>query len=340
MFQLYFDKNKAWVTERETLTVFSQGYDAVEIDMNFSDDWSGLAKIAVFRAYDTQIDIAVTGSSVEIPVNVLLKPNVHLLFGLYGVSSDGKTVIPTVWADLGIIQPAANPTDSDNYGPPALGLYAQVSALAAEAAAAAAQAISGNYSGTLTFSISSAGVLSVSRTIDGTTVSADIGGVTAYAAAVAGGYNGTLEEFQALLIANGRTASGVAALEEAMEEMESAVETASANASNAVSTANTAAAAASAASTAASAAQTAVAGKQAKYIEAEVQLESGAGPWNNLTATGMKSDSLVVWDAIPDDFVAACEANVHPTAKGTDVISFAADSALSDSITIKLAIFN
>ena len=56
MFRVQIEKNKAWVTERETLTLYCQGCDPVKIELSFNDEWDGLSKIAVFRAYDRQID--------------------------------------------------------------------------------------------------------------------------------------------------------------------------------------------------------------------------------------------------------------------------------------------
>jgi hypothetical protein len=340
MFQLIFDKNKAWVTERETLTVYSQGYDAAEIGLSLSEEWSSLSKIAVFRAYDTQIDVAVTGNSVEIPANVLLKPNVHLLFGLYGVSTDGTTVISTVGADLGIIQPAANPTDADNYGPPALGLYAQVAALAEAAQAAAATAASGTYAGSVTFSINDSGHMIMTVTNEGTPTETDLGPVSAYAAAVAGGYTGTYAEFQALLIANGATAYNVAQALEAVQSVTDTANAARTAAASAVSTASAAQTAAAAATSAASAAQTAANGKQSKYKTATVTLAANNTTWTDLTATGVTANNLVFWGAAPASFDAAAAALVHMTAQGDNTVSFAADTAPEEDLTFNLAIFD
>lgn len=340
MFQVYFDKNKAWVTERETLTMYSQGYDAVEIGMSFSAEWGSLSKIAVFRAYDAQIDLAVTGSSVEVPVNVLLKPNVHLMFGLYGISTDGQTVIPTVWADLGIIQPTANPTAADNYGPPSLGLYAQVAALAAAAQAAAATAVSGTYAGSVAFSINNAGHLIMTYTEDGESTDTDLGAVSAYAAAVAGGYTGTYAEFQALLTANGATAYNVAQALAAVEAVTDTASAAQTAATTAVNTANAASTAASAASSAASAAQTTANGKQAQHKTATVTLAKNNTTWTDLAATGVTASNLVIYSAAPASVVEAATCVVRMTSQGADKVSFAAETAPENDLTINLAIFD
>ena len=126
MFEIRIEQNKAWVLRRETLTAYSEGCEAVRLRLDFDAAWEGLAKIAVFRACDAQIDLALSGDTAQIPPQVLLRPNVHLLLGLYGIRADGAVVIPTVWADLGLIQAAANPCAAENFGKPALELFAQL----------------------------------------------------------------------------------------------------------------------------------------------------------------------------------------------------------------------
>ena len=198
------NNNKAWCPERELLTAGSVG---VTVDLRFSDDWDDLQVFGIFRAYNVSAAVAVTGDSVEIPASVLANPNVHLLLGLYGVAEDGKVVIPTVYADLGVVRDAANLTGADNYVPPDASLYAQVLKLAGDAQAAADEATSGEYAGTATFSINSAGKLVMSVTRNGSTSSSVIGDVSAYAAALDAGYTGTYDQFKAMLIANSQVAS-------------------------------------------------------------------------------------------------------------------------------------
>ena len=198
------NNNKAWCPERELLTAGSVG---VTVDLRFSDDWDDLQVFGIFRAYNVSAAVAVTGDSVEIPASVLANPNVHLLLGLYGVAEDGKVVIPTVYADLGVVRDAANLTGADNYVPPDASLYAQVLKLAGDAQAAAEEATSGEYAGTATFTINSAGKLVMSVTRNGSTSSSVIGDVSAYAAALDAGYTGTYDQFKAMLIANSQVAS-------------------------------------------------------------------------------------------------------------------------------------
>lgn len=92
--------------KREKLTSGMQG---VEVSFYFSTDWDGLVKTAVFEGSGESVDLLLTGASCEIPPEALKKYGGMLRVGVYGVSADGTTVIPTVYADLGIIRRGADP---------------------------------------------------------------------------------------------------------------------------------------------------------------------------------------------------------------------------------------
>lgn len=344
MFQIQVNANKAWITQRETLTMYSTGNDTVQIDMDFGSEWDNLSKIAVFRAYDCQIDVAMTDDTVEIPVNVLLKPNVHLMLGIYGVNGTGTVVIPTVWADLGIIQPSPNPTDADNYGPPALDLYAQVAALAKAAQTAAETAVSGVYAASISFSVNASGHLIMTTTItednETTSTDTDLGAVSAYAAAVDAGYTGTYAQFKALLIANAQTEYNVDAALAAVTAVTDTANEAKTIAQSASATATSAASNATAASTAATNALTAVSTKQDKHKTATVTLPAGASAWTDLSCQGVTATNLVIWGPDDESFDAAMEAGVRMTSQGANTVSFSATSTTSEDIVINLAIFD
>lgn len=340
MFSVTIDRNKAWVTERETLTRYSTGTDTVQIGLDFSEEWDALSKIAVFRAYETQIDVAFTGDSVQIPVQVLTRQDVHLLFGVYGVNASGSVVIPTIWADLGIIQPGPDPTDADNYGPPALGLYAQLEALAASAAASAAAAATGAYAGSVAFTVNAVGHLIMSATQDGVTTTSDLGTVTAYGAALDGGYSGTYAQFQALLQSNAIAASTLQQLQTQLDGIDARVTAASNNASAAVTAAGEARNTANSASDAVSALETTVSGKQAKYHAVTVQLAAGLKVWQIGNVAHVTADNLVIYGAAPGSFDAAAEALVRMTEQGAGTVKFEAASETSEAITMNLAVFD
>lgn len=43
MIEVRIDKNNAWVTNREKITMYSEGYDAVTVQLSLSDEWDGLS---------------------------------------------------------------------------------------------------------------------------------------------------------------------------------------------------------------------------------------------------------------------------------------------------------
>lgn len=340
MFEITINSNKAWVLKRETLTRSGKNYEAQKVHLEFSEEWESLSKIAVFRALNLQLDVAVTGEVIDIPPAILEKAGVNLFLGLYGVASGGALVIPTIWADLGTIQPGADPWAADNVDTPTPALFVQMETLVRAAQAAAAAAASGVYAGSVNFDVDDDGHLIMSVTEDGQTTETDIGAVTAYAAAVEGGYEGSYAEFQALLTANARTEYEVEAARAAAESVSSTAAAAQTAAQNAQTAAEQATQTAAAAQTAAQNAQTAAAGKQAKYKTASVTLTANQSSWTNLSATGVTADNLVQWGPAPGSLAAATEALVEMTSQGAGTVSFAAESPTTEAITINLVIWD
>lgn len=344
MFEITINANKAWVEKRETLTRAGKNYNAQRVHLDFSEEWEDLSKIAVFRALSLQLDVPVTSEIVTIPTAILEQAGVNLCMGLYGVNSDGTVVIPTIWADLGTIQPAPDPWGADNVDNPTPGLFAQLEALAKAAQSAAAAAASGVYAGAVSFSVNAAGHLIMSVTDEGVTTTTDLGAVTAYAAAVAGGYTGTYEQFQTLLTANAQTLEGVQEALDAVAAVEDTAEAAQTAAEAAQSAAESAQGAAEDAQSDAEAAEAAVqqvaSGKQDKYKKVAVTLASGQSSWAGLSATGVTASNLVLWGPAPGDLEAATEALVELTAQGAGTVSFSAASNTTKAITMNLAIFD
>lgn len=331
MFEIRINSNKAWATQRETLTRLGKNYDAVKIRLDLSDEWEDLSKIAVFRAQDSMIDVPVMSEYLDIPPVMLQRENVHLLFGLYGTNTDGAVVIPTIWTDLGIVQPSPDPYGADNYDDPPAGLYAQLQALAAAAQSAAATAVSGTYAASIGFSLNAAGHLIMSVTENGETTTTDLGTVTAYAAAVDGGYTGTYAEFQAMLQASQTAQTKAQQALDAAEDVLETAQTASQNASAARATATRA-------NDTASAVNTAVAGKQDKVITHEIQLLPGS-IWENVSCVGATATNLIIYSPAPESLEAAADANVVMTAQGAGVVSFKASNTTTDTIVMNVAIF-
>ena len=99
----------AAVTRPATLTA---GMVGAAVTFSFSGEaWAALEKIAVFRAGNVRRDVtAWENGTCAIPWECLRMPGEHLLAGVYGADGDGTVVIPTVYADCGVIQPGADPT--------------------------------------------------------------------------------------------------------------------------------------------------------------------------------------------------------------------------------------
>ncbi len=99
---------EAVVTVPATLTA---GMVGAAVTFTFADSiWQDLTKIAVFRAGSICRDVAQwDGDSCPIPWECLQAAGEPLLAGVYGTDSTGALVLPTVYADCGVIQPGADP---------------------------------------------------------------------------------------------------------------------------------------------------------------------------------------------------------------------------------------
>lgn len=114
-FILYADKNKLIVRKRGPLTSGSVGVYPVRFE--FSTDWDGLSRTAVFQADGEPARMLLDESGAcSIPREVLVKPGVRLKAGVYGVQ-DGEIVLPTIWADLGEILRGVTMPDGGTYPP-------------------------------------------------------------------------------------------------------------------------------------------------------------------------------------------------------------------------------
>ena len=74
------------------------------VNFSFSEDWDDLAKVAVFRGSGQKVDRHLTEDSCTVPPEVLQSAGGHLKIGVCGTDGEGTTVMPTVWADAGVIK--------------------------------------------------------------------------------------------------------------------------------------------------------------------------------------------------------------------------------------------
>lgn len=122
MFSLQANKVHLSVVERETIT--SGSVNVYTVQFQFSPDWDGLARTAVFHAADTTISVLLDGTNeCSIPWEVLQDANRTLCVGVYGTRG-GNVVLPTIWATLGTIQ--AGVCLGDSAQPPTPSVYDQI----------------------------------------------------------------------------------------------------------------------------------------------------------------------------------------------------------------------
>ncbi len=107
------------------------GLTGAAVDVVFTDPaWSGLIKNITFRG-GTEKTLLDIGETVRIPKETVAAPNVLLQVGVTGISANGDVVIPTIWADLGTVNPAA-PVDPEHTGddePGIAPIWAQLEAM-------------------------------------------------------------------------------------------------------------------------------------------------------------------------------------------------------------------
>lgn len=121
MFILYADKTKLALRRREPVT--SGSINVYPVQFSFSPEWDGLQKTATFRAGNDSASVILEKSGeVSIPWEVLQTPGLLLQAGVYG-RKGAEIVLPTIWADLGVILEGTAP--GENARPPTLELWEQ-----------------------------------------------------------------------------------------------------------------------------------------------------------------------------------------------------------------------
>lgn len=106
---------------KETLT---SGTVGKKVKLEFSTDWAGMTKTAVFVAGDVTRDVVGVSEVVTIPAEVLAVPLETLYVGVYGTAADGR-VIPTIRAEGPRIEPGVDPS-GDRGTDPGLPVWAQL----------------------------------------------------------------------------------------------------------------------------------------------------------------------------------------------------------------------
>ena len=130
---LFAKKNMLILRKRELIT--SGSVNVYKARFEFSEDWEGLTRTAVFRAGSEARSVLLDESGqCVIPWEVLSTPRAALRAGVYG-TRDGEVGLPTVWENLGIIQDGT--ALGEEAQPPTPGVYEQIISLVEKAEAAA-----------------------------------------------------------------------------------------------------------------------------------------------------------------------------------------------------------
>ena len=116
-------------TPKRQLTSGSVG---LPVTFNFTDDWDGYQKIAVFKGSGTMVDVALLTDECVVPSEVMTTAGDNLWIGIYGEDAQTGYVIPTIWGKVGHIYDGAEPSGVDP-SDPTPSWAAQVQAAAAEA---------------------------------------------------------------------------------------------------------------------------------------------------------------------------------------------------------------
>lgn len=83
------------------------GITGAVLELVYDDPiWDNLVKTVVFQG-TKMVQVFNAGSIVKFPPEVAAAKNTNVKVGVYGVDSDGLAVIPTLWADLGVVKPSA-----------------------------------------------------------------------------------------------------------------------------------------------------------------------------------------------------------------------------------------
>lgn len=93
----------------------------VTVHFAFSPDWDSLSKTAVFSDGWRTVDVLEatwTDGCVPIPHEVLQTAGRSVRVGVYGSDSTG-VALPTIWAELGRVRPAADPSGDTSTDPTA-----------------------------------------------------------------------------------------------------------------------------------------------------------------------------------------------------------------------------
>ena len=120
--KIHVTGNSAQVTSRQPLVAGTVGMVA---EFSFDEPWDALQKTAVFQCDGVTYTVLGLQSTAVIPWELLRKPGCTVKAGVYGANADGTVQTPTLWAELGKVQPGADP-NGDQSADPTLPMWQQL----------------------------------------------------------------------------------------------------------------------------------------------------------------------------------------------------------------------
>lgn len=112
--------NLARVIEKPTR--ITSGTVGLPVEFTYDSAWDNLKKIAMFRAGKVVKRVDDPTDETTVPWEVLENPGARLSIGVYGMKEDGTIAIPTIWANVCVIQVGVDP-DADPAAAPTLPIW-------------------------------------------------------------------------------------------------------------------------------------------------------------------------------------------------------------------------
>lgn len=114
MIRITASSRHARSTHDEPITTGSVG---IEVGVELSEDFDGLAATLVVACGEVSRDVALTGGAVTVPWECLRVAGETLRMGVYASDPQGTVVIPTVWASVATVREGAAPSEVSPSGP-------------------------------------------------------------------------------------------------------------------------------------------------------------------------------------------------------------------------------
>ena len=116
------------------------GMAGAPVEFDFSSEWDGLGKTAVFRCDGAKDQILGADGKTTVPPEILTTPGMDVEVGVYAVKEDGTTwPAPTTYCKIGRVGEGADPSGDESY-PPTPSVGEQAVAAASKALALAQEA--------------------------------------------------------------------------------------------------------------------------------------------------------------------------------------------------------